>query len=105
MSELFEQDIVDAGLAELYFEDPFDLIRIFRAMETQNLNALTHLESLAAPMADMATTIAVTKEQIKREINEITSMINDLEVCIDSNLISLSELIISMNLLTYILHV
>lgn len=80
MLELFEQDTTDAGPAVLYFDDPFDLIRIFRAMETQNLNALVHLESLAAPMADMAMTITVTEAQIKQEINEITSTINDLEV-------------------------
>lgn len=80
LAELFERDIADPSPAELYFEDSFDLIRIFRAMESQNLNALIHLESLAAPMADMATTITVTEEQIKREINEITSAINDLEV-------------------------
>lgn len=78
--ELFEQDVLGAGPVELYFEDPFDLIRIFRAMETQNLNALIHLESLAAPMADMAVTITVTEAQVKREISEITSTINDLEV-------------------------
>ncbi|XP_018403544.1 PREDICTED: cilia- and flagella-associated protein 100-like [Cyphomyrmex costatus] len=77
--ELFEQDTTDAGPAVLYFDDPFDLIRIFRAMETQNLNALVHLESLAAPMADMATTITETEAQIKREIDEITSTIDDLE--------------------------
>lgn len=83
--ELFEQDVLDAGPVELYFEDPFDLIRIFRAMETQNLNALIHLESLAAPMADMTMTITVTEAQIKREINEITSTIDDLEVCTRSS--------------------
>lgn len=55
-------------------------------METQNLNALIHLESLAAPMADMAITITMTEAQIKREINEITSTIDDLEVCINSSL-------------------
>ncbi|XP_025073626.1 cilia- and flagella-associated protein 100-like [Pogonomyrmex barbatus] len=77
--ELFEQDIADMDATELYFEDPFDLIRILRAMETQNLNALIHLESLAAPMADMTVTITVTEARIKREISEITSMINDLE--------------------------
>jgi len=78
--ELFEQDITDAGPAILYFDDPFDLIRIFRAIEIQNLNALVHLESLAAPMADITMTITVTEAQIKQEISEITSTINDLEV-------------------------
>ncbi|KYM77055.1 Coiled-coil domain-containing protein 37 [Atta colombica] len=77
--ELFEQDTTDAGPAVLYFDDPFDLIRIFRAMEIQNLNALVHLESLAAPMADITMTITVTEAQIKQEISEITSTINDLE--------------------------
>lgn len=85
MLELFEQDVSDAGPTELYFEDPFDLIRIFRTMETQNLNALIHLESLAAPMADMAMTIAATEIQIKQEIDEITSTINDLEVHVNPN--------------------
>lgn len=83
--ELFEQDVTEAGPPELYFEDPFDLIRIFRAMETQNLNALIHLESLAAPMADIAMTITATEIQIKQEINEITSTIDDLEVHVNPN--------------------
>ncbi|EFN60791.1 Coiled-coil domain-containing protein 37, partial [Camponotus floridanus] len=77
--ELFEQDVSDADSTELYFEDPFDLIRIFRTMETQNLNALIYLESLAAPMADMTMTITATEIQIKQEIDEITSTINNLE--------------------------
>lgn len=78
--ERFEEDSANAGPAELYFEDPFDLIRIFRAMETQNLSALIHLESLAAPMADMAVTINVIETRIKTEIMEITSTIDDLQV-------------------------
>lgn len=85
MLELFEQDVSDVGPTELYFEDPFDLIRIFQAMETQNLNALIHLESLAAPMADMAMTITATEIQIKQEIDEITSTIDDLEVHVNPN--------------------
>lgn len=88
MLELFERDITDSSPTELYFEDPFDLIRVFRAMETQNLNALIHLESLARPMAEMTTTITVTEVRIKREISEIISRINVLEVrtCSKSNL-------------------
>ncbi|KAL0118139.1 hypothetical protein PUN28_009069 [Cardiocondyla obscurior] len=77
--EMFEQDVADAGPAELYFEDPFDLIRIFRTMETQNLNALIHLDSFTAPIEDMIATIAVTEIQIKQEIDGITSVISSLE--------------------------
>ncbi|XP_014489324.1 PREDICTED: coiled-coil domain-containing protein 37-like [Dinoponera quadriceps] len=77
--ELFEQDIAEAGPAELYFEDPFELIQVFRTMETQNLNALIHLESLAGPMADVTTTIAVTEARIKQEVGEISSTIDDLK--------------------------
>ncbi|KAG7210421.1 hypothetical protein KM043_011953 [Ampulex compressa] len=76
---LFQQDITDAGPTEIYFEDPFELIRVFRAMETQNLNALIHLESLAGPMSDMATTITTAEEQIKSEVSEIQDNITDLE--------------------------
>lgn len=81
--DIFEQDIADAGPAELYFHDPFDLIHVFRAMEEQNLNALIHLESLAAPMADMAMTITATEAQMKQEIGEISSTIDDLEASIN----------------------
>ncbi|EFN78819.1 Coiled-coil domain-containing protein 37 [Harpegnathos saltator] len=76
--ELFERDIAEAGPAELYFEDPFDLVQVFRAMETQNLNALVHLESLAGPMADVTMTIAMTEARIKQEVSEISSTIDDL---------------------------
>lgn len=80
MLELFERDIVKAGPAELYFEDSFELIQVFRAMETQNLNALIHLESLAVPMEDVTVTIAVTEARIKQEVSEISSTIDDLKV-------------------------
>lgn len=80
MLELFEKDIAEAGPAELYFEDPFDLVQVFRAMETQNLNAFVHLESLAVPMEDVTMTIAVTEARIKQEVNEISSTIDDLKV-------------------------
>lgn len=78
--ELFERDVAEAGPAELYFEDPFDLVLVFRAMETQNLNALVHLESLVSPLADVTTTIAVTEARIKQEVSEISSTIDDLKV-------------------------
>jgi len=80
---MFEKDVAEAGPAELYFENPFDLVHIFRAIESQNLNALVHLESLAQPMTEMAITITMMDAQIKQEINEILLAINDLEVCID----------------------
>ncbi|OAD53367.1 Coiled-coil domain-containing protein 37 [Eufriesea mexicana] len=76
--DLFEQDINEAGPAELYFEDPLELIHVFRAIETQNLNALIHLESLAEPMAEMMLTIQAADLQIKSEVGEITNTINEL---------------------------
>lgn len=60
-------------------------------METQNLNALIYLESLAAPMADITMTITATEVQIKQEIDEITSTIDDLEVYIYLHSHSLSH--------------
>lgn len=72
---------------ELYFDDPLDLIRVFRTIELQNLNALIHLESLAGPMADMAMSISVTEERIKSEMNEIVEGIKDLEVRVIYNCI------------------
>ncbi|CAK9801882.1 Cilia- and flagella-associated protein 100 [Anthophora plagiata] len=77
--ELFEQDIMEAGPTELYFVDSQDLIRVFRAIETQNLSALIHLESLAEPIAEMITTIQTAEEQIKLEVRELTNAINELQ--------------------------
>jgi hypothetical protein len=59
------------------------LVRIFRAIESQNLNALVHLESLAEPMTEMAITITMMDAQIKQEIDEIHLTITDLEVYIN----------------------
>ncbi|XP_023289730.1 cilia- and flagella-associated protein 100-like [Orussus abietinus] len=80
--EMFQQDVATIGPPEMYFNDPNDLIHVFRAMELQNLNALTHLESLAAPMAEMEATITEAKAQIQQEISEIVEAIDDLEAAI-----------------------
>lgn len=63
--DFFEQDISDAGPADLYFKEPYELINVFRSIEMQNLNALIHLESLAEPMAQMMTTIQNAREKPK----------------------------------------
>ncbi|XP_003400861.1 uncharacterized protein LOC100647161 [Bombus terrestris] len=77
--DLFEQDINKAGPTNIYFEDPFELIYVFRAIETQNLNALIHLESLAKPMSELMVTIQSAEEQIQAEVTEITNTINELQ--------------------------
>ncbi|XP_012259009.2 cilia- and flagella-associated protein 100-like [Athalia rosae] len=80
--EMFEQDIKDASDPEMYFDDPYDLIHIFRAMELQNLNAMIHCESLAAPLVEMAASVVKTDVAIKGEIAEIFEGIQDLELAI-----------------------
>ncbi|XP_043508745.1 uncharacterized protein LOC122528080 [Frieseomelitta varia] len=77
--DLFEQDITDAGPTDLYFKDPFELIRVFRAIETQNLNALIHLETLAEPLTDLVMMIDTAEGQIMAEVTEITNTINELQ--------------------------
>lgn len=77
---MFEQDVANASKPAMYFEDPYDLIHIFRAMELQNLNAMIHCESLAAPLVEMAASVAKTDVAIKGEIAEIIEGIQDLEV-------------------------
>lgn len=69
----------------MYFQEPSELINVFKSIETQNLNALIHLESLAEPMAQMMLTIQNAEEQIKIEIGEITNTINELRVMIYDN--------------------
>lgn len=67
---------------EMYFEDPFDLIHVFRAIETQNLNALMHLETLAQPMTNMVATIETAEEQIKFKAAELSNEINQVQVTV-----------------------
>lgn len=80
--DLFEQDVTDEGPTDLYFKDPFELIHVFRAIETQNLNALIHLETLAEPLTDLVMMIATAEGQIMVEVTEITNTINELQVII-----------------------
>ncbi|XP_029045393.2 uncharacterized protein LOC114877241 isoform X2 [Osmia bicornis bicornis] len=80
---LFEEDIRYAGPAELYFEDPQDLIRVFRSIEMQNLNALIHLESLAEPLTEMILTIHTAEAKIKSEVEELTNAIDELKDSIE----------------------
>ncbi|XP_046472629.1 cilia- and flagella-associated protein 100, partial [Neodiprion pinetum] len=80
--EIFQQDIANADKPTMYFEDPYDLINIFRAMELQNLNAMLHCESLAAPLVEMAASVVRTDVAIKGEIAEIIEGIQDLELAI-----------------------
>ncbi|KOX74378.1 Coiled-coil domain-containing protein 37, partial [Melipona quadrifasciata] len=77
--DLFEQDVTDAGPTNLYFKDPFELIHVFRAIETQNLNALIHLETLAEPLTELVMTIHTAEKQIMAEVMEITNTINELQ--------------------------
>lgn len=78
--EMFKKDVAAAVEPAIYFEDPYDLIHIFRAMELQNLNAMIHCESLAAPLVEMAASVFRTGVAIKDEIEEIIEGIHDLEV-------------------------
>ncbi|XP_076657328.1 cilia- and flagella-associated protein 100 [Halictus rubicundus] len=80
--EMFEEDIMADGTTEMYFEDPFDLIRVFRAIETQNLNALIHVESLAEPMSEMMSQIESAEMQIQNRVKELKSSIAELEATI-----------------------
>ncbi|KAI4491877.1 hypothetical protein M0804_003269 [Polistes exclamans] len=76
---MFEEDLMGAGPTKLYFEDPFDLLHVFEAIETQNLNALIHLESLVAPIGEMLLTITEAEDRMKHEFDEITASIEELE--------------------------
>lgn len=65
---------------ELGMLEPGDLLRLFRAIELQNLNALIYLESLGGPMTDMITRIDVAGVSVKREIDDVLESIQQLEV-------------------------
>ncbi|XP_043280912.1 cilia- and flagella-associated protein 100 isoform X2 [Venturia canescens] len=77
--DLFELEVAEAPPPQLYFKDPKELMQVFRSMELQNLNALIHLESLAGPMAEMASSIVQTEILIKQELGEIEEGLSDLE--------------------------
>lgn len=82
---MFEEDLIEAGPTDLYFDDPSDLLHVFEAIETQNLNSLIHLESLEASLAKMLITVAEAENRIEHEFDEITDSIEELEVGIYNN--------------------
>ncbi|CAD6221334.1 GSCOCG00005153001-RA-CDS [Cotesia congregata] len=79
--ETFEKEISDSNLGpgEISVECPLELSRIFSEIESRNLDALIHLESLAKPMEELTTGVAKTEEDIKKEIGIIEENIQDLE--------------------------
>ncbi|KAJ8681565.1 hypothetical protein QAD02_017357 [Eretmocerus hayati] len=60
-----------------------DLLKRFRDIEEQNLNALIHLETLGGPMAEMISRIEEAEGQVKREIDDVLGVIRGLEVSIE----------------------
>lgn len=70
----------DKTPAELGLREADDLLRIFRTIELQNLNALVNLESLNGPMADMEAKIQVAEVRVRTEIDEVLDKIKELEV-------------------------
>lgn len=67
----------DLGLVEAN-----DLLKLFRDIELQNLNALIYLESLGGPMSDMIARIDVAEMQVNNDIEDVLDDIRQLEVFI-----------------------
>ncbi|XP_057324313.1 uncharacterized protein LOC130666982 [Microplitis mediator] len=84
--ESFEEEISDSNLGsgDITVEDPLELSRIFSEIESRNLDALIHLESLAKPMEEMTTDVAKTEELIKKEIGIIEENIKELQSLIEA---------------------
>ncbi|XP_047345115.1 uncharacterized protein LOC124947255 [Vespa velutina] len=77
--DMFEEDLIEAGPTDLYFDDPSDLLHVFETIETQNLNSLIHLESLEASLIKMLITMTEAENRIEHEFDEITDSIEELE--------------------------
>lgn len=60
-----------------------DLIHIFKAMEMQNLDLLSYLESLNNTIAETTDAIIAAQTKSDEEINKTSNEINDLEVKTD----------------------
>ncbi|KAL2725169.1 coiled-coil domain-containing protein 38-like [Vespula squamosa] len=76
---MFEEDLIGAGPADLYFDDPSDLLHVFKAIELQNLNSLIHLESTEAPLVKMMISLTEVENRIEHEFDEIINNVEELE--------------------------
>lgn len=77
---MFEQDISNAKPPKLFFQDPLELLYIFKSIEEQNKNSLTYLESLASQLDSLGKTLKQVDETTQKEVDAIQNVIDDLEV-------------------------
>ncbi|XP_045462570.1 cilia- and flagella-associated protein 100-like [Harmonia axyridis] len=74
----FLDDCATQREPELYFEDPEQLLDVFRFMELQNLNSLLHSEELAAPLEAVKAGMQKAERMFDMEILSLKESIDKL---------------------------
>lgn len=74
----FLDDCATQREPELYFEDPEQLLDVFRFMELQNLNSLLHSEELAAPLEAVKAGMHKAEKMFDIEIQSLKEAIDKL---------------------------
>ncbi|KAL3275403.1 hypothetical protein HHI36_020167 [Cryptolaemus montrouzieri] len=74
----FLDDCATQREPELYFDDPEQLLDVFRFMELQNLNSLLHSEELAAPLEAVKAGMQKAEKMFDAEIQGLREAIDKL---------------------------
>ncbi|XP_011311049.1 uncharacterized protein [Fopius arisanus] len=83
--EGFERDTEHLGSPEILLTDPRDLSKEFSSMELRNLDAMIHLESLAGPLQEMASSMRRAQENVQKEIGYIEENLKNLQSRIEQS--------------------
>lgn len=75
---LFNQQMAEETEPELYFQDPEQLMDVFRFMEIQNLHSLLHSEELAVPLDNVKEGMRIAEKLFDDEIRNLQEAIHKL---------------------------
>ncbi|XP_022903092.1 coiled-coil domain-containing protein 38-like [Onthophagus taurus] len=78
MIETFLEDCRTQTDPVLYFKEPYELLKVFRFIELQNLNSLLHSEELAIPLEKIRESMHLAEKKYNEQINAVQDIIDSL---------------------------
>ncbi|GJQ68464.1 hypothetical protein Trydic_g17042 [Trypoxylus dichotomus] len=78
MINMFLEDCATQKEPLLYFKEPYELLKVFRFIELQNLNSLLHSEELAIPLENVKEGMIETQKKFDEQITSVQEIIDSL---------------------------
>ncbi|KAK9674970.1 protein of unknown function (DUF4200) [Popillia japonica] len=78
MIKMFLEDCATQKEPLLYFKEPYELLKVFRFIELQNLNSLLHSEELAIPLENVREGMLEAQKKFDEQITSVQEIIDSL---------------------------